>query len=189
MFLNTGIFLIQTVFDLYIYVVILRFLLQAVHADYYNQLSQFSIKLTQPIVKPLQKIFPDIKGIDLALVFLLIFLELVKYSLMIAVELRTFPRLPGLILFSASGLLNKFLMFYFYAIVIRIILNLIPSVRYHPAHFALVQLTEPLLRPARHIIPLIAGIDLSPVVVIILLQVLSLLVIDNLLHIATRLLV
>jgi YggT family protein len=108
---------------------------------------------------------------------------------MIAIELHVFPRIPGLILFTASGLLNKFLMFYFYAIVIRIILNLIPSARYHPAYFALVQLTEPLLRPARRIIPLIAGIDLSPILVIILLQVLSLLVIDNLIHVATKLLV
>src|SRR5262245_8528659 len=64
MLTSAALFLIQAVFDLYIFVVLLRFLLQTIHADYFNPLAQFSIKFTQWIVKPLQKIIPEIKGID-----------------------------------------------------------------------------------------------------------------------------
>ncbi len=189
MFFHTGVFLIQTLFDLYIYVVMLRFLLQAIHADYYNPLSQFAIKFTQPIIRPLQKILPDIKGIDLAVLFLLVVLEALKLIVLILFELHTFPRIIGLVLFTCSSLIHKFLMFYFYAIIIRVVLSFVPKAHHHPAYFALIQLTDPLVKPLRRLIPPIAGFDLSPVIVIIVLQILTLLLSDSLLRIATELLV
>ncbi|HVV67443.1 MAG TPA: YggT family protein [Gammaproteobacteria bacterium] len=189
MFINIGLFLLQTLFDLYIYIVILRFLLQTMHVGYFNPLSQFAIRFTQPIIKPLQKIFPEIKHIDLAIVFLIIVLELIKVSLLLVLQLQAFPNIAGLLLFALANLINKFIMFYFYAIIIRVILSWITPVHHNPVFFALTQLTEPVLHPIRRVLPMLGGFDLSPLAALIGLQLLSLIIVTPLLHAAASLII
>ena len=184
MFINIGLFLIQSLFDLYIYIVILRFLLQTMHVGYFNPLSQFAIRFTQPMVKPLQKIFPEIKNIDLAVLLLIIILELIKVTLLLVLQLQALPNMAGLLLFALANLINKFIMFYFYAIIIRVILSWITPTHHNPVFFALTQLTEPVLHPIRRILPLLGGFDLSPLLALIILQLLSLAVVTPLMRAA-----
>jgi len=185
MFANAGFFLIQTLFDLYIYVVILRFLLQTVHADFFNPLSQFAIKFTQWIVKPLQRIIPEIKHVDLAIILLLFVLEIIKFSLVSLVAAK-FPSIPALLLLSFADLINQFLMFYFYIIIIRAVLSWVMPTHHNPTFFALSKITDPVLRPIRRILPMIGGFDLSPIVAIILTQFLALLIVSPLQYLALQ---
>lgn len=186
MFANAGLFLIQTLLDLYIYIVILRFLLQTVHADFFNPLSQFAIKFTQWIVKPLQRIIPEVKHVDLAIILLLFVLEIIKFTLIGLVSPK-FPHIAGLLLFSFADLINQFLMFYFYIIIIRAILTWIMPSHHNPTFFALSKITDPILRPIRRILPMIGGFDLSPIVAIILTQFLALLIVSPLQYLALQL--
>ncbi|MFB0975899.1 MAG: YggT family protein, partial [Tolumonas sp.] len=64
--MNTLFFLLDTVFSIYLMVVLLRFWLQWTRADFYNPLSQFCVKLTHPILTPLRRIIPGFRGIDFA---------------------------------------------------------------------------------------------------------------------------
>ena len=61
-----AIYLVQTLGSLYLLVVLLRFILQLVRADFYNPLSQFIVRVTQPLLKPLRKVVPGLGGLDLA---------------------------------------------------------------------------------------------------------------------------
>ncbi len=187
MLISTGLFLVQTLFDLYIYIVILRFLLQTMHVGYFNPLSQFAIRFTQPIVKPLQKIFPEVKSIDTAVLLFIIILELIKVILLLVIQLQAFPNVAGLLLLTLANLINKFIMFYFYAIIIRVVLSWISPVHHNPVFFALTQLTEPLLHPIRRILPMMRGFDLSPLVALIVLQLLSLVLVTPLSRVAAKL--
>ncbi len=180
MFITAFLFLIQTLFDLFIYIVLLRFLLQTLHIDHFNPLSQFTLKFTQWIVKPLQKIIPEVKGIDLAIIVLLLCLEMLKIMVLVAIQFSAWPNFFGLLLLSIAGLLGKLLTFYFYAILIRVILSWVTPTHPNAIFFAFHQLTEPVLRPFRRLIPVIGGFDLSPLLALILTQFLSLLIISPL---------
>lgn len=182
MLASTSLFLIVTLCNLYIYVVLLRLVLQAARARYENPLSQFALRLTQPAVKPLQKIFPEIRRIDLAIVALALLVELVKYSLVIAVTLSKFPNLPGLLILSVGDLFGMTCRFYFYLIIIRVVLSWLTSTHHNLFFFLLLQLTEPVLYPIRRIVPPLAGFDLSPLIALIVLQILEMLVADSLMR-------
>lgn len=177
---NVGLFLLQMLFDCYIYVLVLRFLLQTLHADYFNPLSQFALRLTQWLIKPLQKFIPTIKDIDLAVLLPLFVLEFLKYELVLGLHFQAFPSFSGTLLITLTSILGKFVTFYFYAIIIRVVLSWMAPVHHNPVAFAMVQLTEPLLKPIRRLIPLLGGFDLSPLVLLILLQILQFIVINPL---------
>ncbi len=181
-FSNAGIFLIQTLLDLYLYVMLLRLLLHAVHADYYNPVVQVIIKLTQPIVKPLQKVTPPIKGIDLAVIFWLLVIDFIKLILIVWLESALFPQVIGIIIWTIGDLLNKLFDLYFYIIIIRAIMSWLVPTSHNPTFFVIVQLTEPLLHPARRIMPPISGLDLSPILVLIILQLSKIFISTPLIH-------
>ena len=65
-FANAGIFLVQTFFGLYLILILVRLLMQVSRADYYNPICQAVVRLTDPPVRPLKKLLPNIRGIDLA---------------------------------------------------------------------------------------------------------------------------
>jgi YggT family protein len=160
-------FIIQTVFDIYIYIVILRLLLQAIRIRFDNPFSEFAIRFTQPLIGPLQKHLPEIKHIDLAILLFACILEMVKFSLLILLTSGGFPNIGGLFLISVADLVRHFTNFYFYAIVFRIIFSFVVLMRYNTLVFTITQLTEPLLGPIRRRVPLVSGFDLSPVIALI----------------------
>ena len=83
---NAGSYLISTIFGLYIIIVLLRFLLQAVRADFYNPLSQFIVKATAPVLNPLRRIIPGLFGIDIASILLAYSLQYIENILLFAVR-------------------------------------------------------------------------------------------------------
>ncbi len=170
------VFLIQVIFGAYLLVVLLRFLLQWVRADFHNPISQLVVKLTSPPLKPLRRVIPSFRGLDLASLVLLWLVKSFELILILVITGRGAGALAALA-WAVPDLVELLLNFYLYAILIQVILSWVSPGGYNPAVSLLYSLTEPVLGPARRIIPPIAGLDLSPMLVmvaIVLLQMLLL---------------
>ena len=175
-FAASTVFLIQTLFGLYIIVVMLRLMLQWVRADFYNPISQFIVKVTNPPLKPLRRIIPGWGGIDLASVLLLIALQMIELFLVnLAVGLSS--GISGLFIQSIAGLLDLMINVFIGAILIQVILSWVAPGSYNPLIGLVHKVAEPLLAPARRILPTVSGIDFSPLVALIVLQLLKILLV------------
>lgn len=176
-------FLVDTVFSLYIMAVMLRFLLQWARADFYNPLSQFLVRITQPLLHPLRRLVPGWGGIDFSAVVLMIALQMISLALLMMIAGVT-PRIEYLILRTPAELIGLLLNVYLVAIIVRAILSWVNPHDYNPAMTILLSLTEPVIRPFRAILPPLGGVDLSPLAAIIAIQVVKMLVMPPLDHIA-----
>ncbi len=168
-FTNPPVFLIDTLFGLYIVAIMLRFLLQWVRADFYNPLSQFLVKVTNPPLIPLRRILPGIGGVDLASIALMFILTAIKLILIFMLRGFSVPILSLLIL-TLADLVELFLMVFLVAIIIQVILSWVAPHQHNPISLLLRQLTEPLLKPIRRLIPSLGGLDFSPLIALILIQ-------------------
>ncbi|RUO72769.1 YggT family protein [Idiomarina seosinensis] len=171
---NAMTFLVATIIDLYLIIVLLRVWMQLVKADYYNPLSQFVVKATQPVIAPLRKLLPMAGRLDTASVALALALGMLKITALIWLNgygLAALPIIVQGVLTTISSLLSML----FWILIIRAILSWF-SQGYNPMEAMLHQLTEPLLAPVRRVIPPIGGLDLSVLIVIIALQFLRVLI-------------
>ena len=162
-------FLINFAIELYAMIVLTRFLLQAVKADFYNPISQFVTRATDPLLKPLRRILPHSGSIDYASLLLFLIIVGLKILLLLQIGFGVTPGaglLLGLALKTAIGMI---LSFFTFAIFISIILSWVNPDPYNPIVMILHQLTEPLLGPARKLLPPMGGIDFSPMIVLVLL--------------------
>ena len=159
---NAFSYLIGTLLDLYITAVMLRLLLQWVRADFYNPVCQFLVKVTNPALVPLRRVIPAIGRLDTAAVVLMLMLEVL--GVWVVSRIASSPLDPvQVVLFSVTKLLATLLMTYFFLIIAAVLLSWIGGSLRHPVIPLVYQLTEPVMRPIRKVIPPIAGIDLSPV--------------------------
>lgn len=159
-------FLIGTLFELYLMVVLLRFWLQLARADFYNPFSQFVVKATHPLVGPLRRILPSFGRIDtatLVLALIVAALKIITLNLLIGnTNLNPIPVLLG----SCFLVLKEGLSLMMWVLIIRAIMSWV-SQGYNPMDMVLGQLTEPLLAPIRSRLPSMGGLDLSVMVVIL----------------------
>ncbi|MGF1693548.1 YggT family protein [Photobacterium kagoshimensis] len=168
--MNAMAFLLNTVFDLYIMVVLLRVWLQWSRADFYNPFSQFVIKVTQPIVAPLRRIIPSIGSLDLATLLLAYVLSVMKFlSLQMVVSGGNMMFSPDFLWVGALAMLKAAGWLLFWVLLIRAILSWVSQGR-SPIEYVMHQLTEPLTAPIRRILPQMGGLDLSVLILFIGLQ-------------------
>lgn len=175
--MNFLLFVVGIIFGLLIFTVLLRLILQIVRADFYNPISQFLMRMTNPMLLPLRRIIPGLFGIDMAAVVLLVILEALEIlatHLIQGIGLHT----PLLFLSELVGMIvqNTAQLFFICILGVVVISWVNPRANYHPIGQLLHQITEPLLRPARRILPPINGIDLSPILAIIFLAAIMFLV-------------
>jgi YggT family protein len=166
---RAALFLIDTLFWLYMLAVLLRFLFQLVRADFYNPFSQALVKITNPALLPLRRMIPGLYGFDLAAVVLLLIVGCAKNYLELAI-IGLSPRIIGLLVYSIAELLQATLYVFIVSIFVRVILSwVVPYGYQNPVMGLLRSLTEPLMRPARRLIPPLGGLDVSPIGAFILL--------------------
>jgi YggT family protein len=167
-------FLVGTLVDLYTTAVMLRLLLQWVRADFYNPVCQFLIRVTNPLLVPIRRIIPSIGRLDTSSVFLMFVLQaLGTWAINRITPLGL--ELSQILLYALVKLGITLLMTYLVLIIAVVILSWIGQRARHPLIPLLYQLTEPVLRPFRRVIPPIAGIDLSPLFALIAIRFLLLL--------------
>ena len=168
------VFLLDAVASFFCTLFLLRFMMQAMRVSFAGQIGDFVVKLTNWAVKPLRRVIPGIGGLDwaslVAALGLQLLLTLLLVSLsgqLVAVDGGTVALMTGW--FAVRALLRLAVYILIGALILQAVLSWINP--YSPLAAPAYQLTRPLLDPIRRIVPTISGIDLSPLVVILLLQV------------------
>ncbi len=173
-FSNAGVFLIDSVFGLYICAVLLRLLFQIVRADFYNPLCQAIVTVTNPVLRPLRRYIPALFTLDTSSVLLILALQLLN-TYLVALLVGITPKLLGLLVVAIAEVANKTVWIFLGAVVVQIVLSWVAPGGYNPVIGVINALSEPLLRPARRLLPPLGGLDFSPMVVVIGLNLLLML--------------
>jgi YggT family protein len=168
-------FLVTTLFGLYILAVMLRFLLGLVRADFYNPVSQFLVRITNPLLVPMRKVIPTIGKFDTSALLLMLLLQLISVLIVVALRGAAVPFVT-LLAFTVGELVMLLLNIFLFAIIVQVILSWVSPGTYTPVNSILYSLTNPVLQPFRRIIPPLSGIDLSPLFALIALQVARMLI-------------
>lgn len=166
-------FIVHTLLELYTLAFLLRFLLQLARADFHNPLSQFILQITNPITRPLRRVVPGWRGIDLSTLLIAYALNLVSISSSYLILGSVLPPVAPLLLAGLVGLVTMFLRMFIFLIIGQVLLSWFAP--YHPVAGILRTLTSPILRPIQRLLPPIAGIDLSPLFALIGIQALLML--------------
>ncbi|MBP6700872.1 MAG: YggT family protein [Halioglobus sp.] len=166
-------YLVQTLLSVYLVTMLLRFLLQLVRADFYNPISQFIVRVTNPLVIPLRRVIPGLAGIDMASLLLAILLQLAAIVALLVINGLAPPNAFLLLAWSVLGVLGLLVNIYFFALLAMIILSWVAAGSRHPAIYLLYQITEPVMAPFRKVLPPMGGLDLSPILVFVLINILQ----------------
>jgi len=165
---NALVFIIHSIAQLYLLVLLLRLWLPLLRADFRNPLAPAILRLTSPVVVPIRRIVPPIGRLDTATILVAFIIEYLVLAILVMIT-----RLPAgvfdITITAVSGLVLLSMHLFVFAIFVRVILSWISPGGYNPAAAIIFTLTEPLLRPLRRWLPSLGGIDISPVFAIILL--------------------
>ncbi len=178
------IFLVQTLFGLYILAVLLRFLLQWVRADFYNPVSQLVVKVTNPVLRPLRRVIPGVAGLDMAALVLILLLKLMELLLIGLIATGTIFPLRALLFLGLAGLIQLFIYFYIFTIFVQVIISWVNPHSYSPVTNLIHTLNRPILRPFQRLLPPAGGFDFSTLVALLALQLLNMLLVPPLQHLA-----
>jgi YggT family protein len=185
--------IINTLFDLYILLVLMRFMLQMLRADFYNPVSQFIVKLTTPPLRILRRFIPSFRGQDTAAILLCLVLIFAKFLLMRALSIPavqiggimaplTGVSYAGLLVFCIADLIALILTVFLIAVIIQVILSWISPGQHNPVTGLVHKLAQPVLRPIRKLIPPLGGIDLSPLFATLLILVTKMLIVPPIIY-------
>lgn len=175
------VYVIQTLGSLYLLIILLRFILQLVRADFYNPLSQFTVRATQPLLKPVRRIIPGFGGVDLAALVLAVLVQLALMMVVVVLLGASIAGLfPALLIWALLGVASLFLKVFFFALIVSVILSWVAPQTHNPAAELVNQICEPLLAPFRRILPSLGGLDLSPIFAFIVINLLDRFVIGQL---------
>ena len=185
--------IINTLFDLYILLVLLRFLLQVFRADFYNPVSQFIVKMTAAPLKFLRRFIPSIMGQDTASIVLCLGLVYSKFILLRLLDIHAVSigstivsistaSYTGIFIYCIADLVSLTLTVFLIAIIIHVILGWISPGQYNPIIGLVNTLAAPALRPIRKIIPNIGGLDLSPICASLAIMVVKLLIVPPIIY-------
>jgi YggT family protein len=162
-------FIVKTIAQLYLLVMLLRFWLPLLRADFRNPLAQGILRITSPLVIPLRRILPAIGRIDTATIIVAFAIQYLTVIVLLAIGGNSVSVIP-ILMTSIIELAILSLNLFFFVILIKIILSWVAPTTYNYATALLTALAEPVLRPFRRIIRPIGGLDISPIFAIILLQ-------------------
>ena len=179
--LNTAaVYVLQTIGSLYLLIVLMRFVLQLVRANFYNPLCQFIVKATQPLLKPLRRVIPSLFGLDMSSLVLAILVQLALMALTLLLTYGTTGNFVQLLIWAIIGVTALFLKIFFFALIISVILSWVSPGSHNPGAELVNQICEPALAPFRKLLPNLGGLDISPILAFMVLKLLDMLVINNL---------
>ncbi len=159
-------FLVSTVIGLYILAIMLRFLLQAVGANFYNPLSQMLVKITHPVLGPVRRVIPSLGRYDTASIAVMLVLQFLALWLAFRIQGQGVPVGP-LAVISVWELVNLLLNVFLFAIIIRVVVSWINPASYHPALELIDNITRPVMAPVQRLLPNTGGLDFSPMIVLV----------------------
>jgi YggT family protein len=166
-------FLVHTLLGLMATAFWLRFYLQWARVPFHHPFAQFIVRVTNFAVKPLRRVVPGLFGMDWSSLLPFLLLEFVSVSLIALLggyplAVATSDAWLGLLLLGLSSALGLILQTFVVLIIVQAVLSWVSPVS--PASALFHALTAPILNPLRRIVPNIAGVDLSPLVAFIVIQ-------------------
>lgn len=173
--LNAILFLISCIFDFYILILIMRLVLAWVGADYHNPVTQFVVKMTSFFIKPMKKILPDIRGIETSTLVAIILVEVCKFFFITVLSFGL-PNIFGLFILAIGDFLQLLIWALSIALILQVILSWVQPGSH--VHQTLDKFTSPLMRPFQRVLPPVAGIDISPIPALIILQLLIIVLVN-----------
>ena len=186
-FAQAIIFLVKLFFDIYILALILRYLLTIVRVDSLNPLSTLIMKVTNPLLKPLRRTIPGYFGIDWASIISLFLAQAIEIILVALIITGGIPAFSGLTMLTIAYLLRTILYIYLFIIIVQVIISWINPNVYNPITTIMYQISEPILKPIRQFIPSSGGLDFSPLVALIIINLLMILIISPLMDLGQKL--
>ncbi len=162
-------FIIKTLAQLYLLLLLLRFWLPIMRADFRNPIAQGILRITSPLVIPVRRIVPPIGRLDTSTIMVAYILEFLLVLALLAIRGLSVDTLP-IAITAVLELAILSLNLFFFVILIKVILSWVAPQNYNPMTVLLHSMAEPVLRPLRRIVPAIGGFDISPIFAIILLK-------------------
>lgn len=176
MFTEIFTLVLDTVSSLYLMIILLRFIFQVSRADFYNPISQFVVKATNPLLIPIRRIVPSIGGVDTSSIVLAIIFQTLVLGIKLLVLTGGLANPLFLFAISIVMILGVVLKIYFWSLIIMIVASWIAPGSGHPALVLINQIVEPIMQPFRKVLPPMGGLDLSPIFAFIVIQVLEVVV-------------
>ncbi len=153
--------------------VLLRFILQLVRANFYNPLCQFTVKATQPLLKPMRRVIPSLFGLDMSSLVLAIIVQMLLMAVILLLSYGMTGHIGYLLIWAIIGITSLFLKVFFFAMIISVILSWVAPSSQSPAAELVYQISEPVLAPFRKILPNLGGLDISPILAFLVIQLLQ----------------
>jgi YggT family protein len=166
-------YLVQTLGSFFLTLVILRFLLQLVKADFYNPISLFIVNTTQLVSSPIRALLPAFRSFDVASLVLAILLQWMIIQLTYTINNLGVVSFFIAISWGFVGVLSMILNIYMYGLLATIVISWIAPHSQHPAIMLINQIIYPAMDPFRKLIPPLGMIDLSPMLFFIVLNVID----------------
>lgn len=163
-------YLFDALFTLAIFLFLTRFLLQLVQADFYNPISQTIVRVTHPIIAPVQQVIPVVGRANFAALAIVCVLIILKLMAQFYIRLGAIPFNLSLLIYALHTTASLLVSYFYWAIIVRIILSWIAPDPRQPFTAILIDITEPLMAPARRLLPALGGLDFSPIIVLLGLQ-------------------
>lgn len=163
--------LIQSLGSLFLFMVLLRLLLQLSRADFYNPASQMIVKITNPLLRPLRRMIPSLGGFDTASLVLALAVQMLILAAILLINFGSLPNILLLLLWSLIGCAAMVVNMYFFIVLASIVLSWVAAGSYHPMIILIHQLTEPVLAPFRKLLPAFGGMDFSPIFLFIAINI------------------
>lgn len=169
---NAGLFFINTCFDFYLMLLMIRFILCWAGADYFNPITRFIIRITQALVSPVRRILRTYRKVEWATLFIIVVLEILRFYIVSLLITITLKNPAGLAIMASADTLKLFFNTLFYAVLLSAVFSLIQQ-SHSPLGRILSLLSTPILQPIQRLLPPIGGLDFSPIPALFLLRLLS----------------
>ena len=169
---DIGMTIVQPLFSLAMLLIAVRFLAQLCGVSGYNPISMTLRRVTNVIVLPLSRLLPSGNRFSPGALLALILIQVVFIALMLGLvgQLDAFNVLQALI-WSALGAAGLLVSIIFYSVIAMIVVSLLAPQSSHPAVEFIWELTEPVMAPLRQVLPPMGGLDFSPIILFIALNV------------------
>ena len=152
----------------YLTIVVLRFLFQLCQVDYFNPISQFIAKATNPVTQPIRSVIPPVRRFDFASLIFAVLFQALMYVIILSIAGYGFT--PAVLLWGVLKVAGLIINIYFFAIIAMIVISWIAPGNTHPGIQLIHQITEPVMAPFRGLLPPMGGLDLSPILVFLVLN-------------------
>lgn len=176
------VFIVETFAQLYLLVLLLRFWLPILRADFHNPIAQGILRFTSPVIVPLRRIIPAIGRVDTATVLVALLIQYGTLLLILAIMGQAAWGISEGLLPTLLTAVIKLVMLsnnlFFFAIFIKIVLSWVAPQNVNPITSMLHTIAEPVLRPFRRIVPALGGLDISPIFAIVFLQAINIVLRD-----------